>query len=326
MLRTEEDFVILDFEGEPARSVAERRAKYSPLKDVAGMVRSYSYAAYAALFAFTLHAPDDFALLETWADTWQRCAADAFLAGYRATAGGATTSRGPLLPAGEGFDRLLSAFVLEKATYELAYELNNRPDWVRIPLAGIAEQVRMATGLHYPFRLTTRATSCVGFHDTVCAASRPVRMDVHGQADPRDPTAPSPRQTVQLRPPSRGARAPAASPGGLKRKPAAAPAAGTNVRLPIEDRRQSGPPLDASEPAKRSESMASSPSEEDIRLRAYQRYLERGGGHGMDFEDWLEAERELKKAKSKKAKETKSKGEGCICLEHSGKARSRSGS
>ena len=82
MLRTEEDFVILDFEGEPARSIAERRAKQSPLKDVAGMVRSFSYAAYAALFAFTVHAPDDYAPLEPWADTWQHWAADAFLSGY----------------------------------------------------------------------------------------------------------------------------------------------------------------------------------------------------------------------------------------------------
>jgi maltose alpha-D-glucosyltransferase / alpha-amylase len=138
VLRTEEDFVILDFEGEPARSVAERRAKYSPLKDVAGMIRSYSYAAHAALFAFTLHAPNEYALLEMWADTWQHWAADAFLSGYRATIDASPSSRS-LLPRGDGFARLLSAFVLEKATYELAYELNNRPDWVRIPLTGLAK-------------------------------------------------------------------------------------------------------------------------------------------------------------------------------------------
>jgi maltose alpha-D-glucosyltransferase / alpha-amylase len=139
VLRTEEDFIILDFEGEPARSVAERKAKYSPLKDVAGMVRSYSYAAYAALFAFTLHAPDDYPLLEAWADTWQHWVAAAFLSGYRATIGAAGRPASALLPSGDRFNRLLSAFVLEKATYELAYELNNRPDWVRIPLTGLVK-------------------------------------------------------------------------------------------------------------------------------------------------------------------------------------------
>src|SRR4030095_7455233 len=87
VLRTGEDFVILDFEGEPQRSIAERRVKRSPLKDVAGMVRSYSYAAYAALFAFTVHAPDDFTLLEPWAETWHHWAVDAFLGGYNAAMG-----------------------------------------------------------------------------------------------------------------------------------------------------------------------------------------------------------------------------------------------
>jgi maltose alpha-D-glucosyltransferase/alpha-amylase len=132
VLRTEEDFVILDFEGEPARTLEERRARQSPLKDVAGMVRSFSYAAYAALFAFAVHAPDDYALLEVWADTWQHWASDAFLRGYRSTLGGS-----PIAPDGESFDALLHAFTMEKAVYELAYELNNRPDWVRVPLTGL---------------------------------------------------------------------------------------------------------------------------------------------------------------------------------------------
>jgi maltose alpha-D-glucosyltransferase / alpha-amylase len=132
VLRTEEDFIILDFEGEPARSLADRRLKQPPLKDVAGMLRSFSYAAYAALFTFTLNAPDDMALLTPWADAWQRWISQAFLTAYRTTAG-------PELVVGDRaeFNRLLGAFVLDKALYELAYELNNRPDWIRIPLVGI---------------------------------------------------------------------------------------------------------------------------------------------------------------------------------------------
>jgi maltose alpha-D-glucosyltransferase/alpha-amylase len=132
VLRAEDDFVILDFEGEPARPLEERRAKQSPLKDVAGMVRSFSYAAYAALVAFTVHAPDDYAFLEAWADTWEYWASRAFLDGYRTTMGDS-----PLVPTGAEFDQLLRALMLEKALYELGYELNNRPDWVRIPLTGI---------------------------------------------------------------------------------------------------------------------------------------------------------------------------------------------
>jgi maltose alpha-D-glucosyltransferase / alpha-amylase len=132
VLRTEEDFVILDFEGEPERSIAQRRAKQSPLRDVAGMIRSYSYAAYAALFAFTIHTLDAQQVLEPWADTWQYWVADAFLSGYRTTLGSSA-----LVPQGEGWDRMLRAFVIDKALYELRYELNHRPDWVRIPLVGI---------------------------------------------------------------------------------------------------------------------------------------------------------------------------------------------
>jgi maltose alpha-D-glucosyltransferase/alpha-amylase len=136
VLRTEEDFMILDFEGEPDRPIAYRRARQSPLKDVAGMIRSYSYAAYAALFAFTIHSPDSHAVLEPWADTWQYWVADAFLNGYHASAGHSV-----LIPRGRPWDRLLRAFVIDKALYELGYEVNHRPDWVRIPLIGIRQLI-----------------------------------------------------------------------------------------------------------------------------------------------------------------------------------------
>jgi len=138
VLRTEEDFVILDFEGEPARPLAERRAKQSPLKDIAGMLRSFSYAAYAALFAFTVHAPDDYQPLEPWADAWQHWTGESFLTAYRSTLGDS-----PLAPTNDSsFMRLLRAFILDKALYELRYELNNRPEWVNIPLAGIVKLIK----------------------------------------------------------------------------------------------------------------------------------------------------------------------------------------
>src|SRR5205823_2473615 len=99
------------------------------IKDVAGMVRSFSYAAYAALFGFTVHTPDADATLEGWADAWQHWVSRTFLAAYRGAAGASA-----MVPDGEAFDVLLDAFVLDKALYEVAYELNNRPDWLRIPL------------------------------------------------------------------------------------------------------------------------------------------------------------------------------------------------
>jgi maltose alpha-D-glucosyltransferase / alpha-amylase len=136
VLRTEEDYVILDFEGEPARTLAERRAKQPPLKDVAGMMRSFSYAAYAALFAFTVNTQDDYGLLAPWADIWQRWAGEAFLSGYRAAIGTEL-----IVSDTRQFNKLLTAFMLEKALYELGYELNNRPDWIRIPLLGILKAV-----------------------------------------------------------------------------------------------------------------------------------------------------------------------------------------
>jgi maltose alpha-D-glucosyltransferase/alpha-amylase len=135
VLWAEGDYFILDFEGEPARPLAERRDKQSPMKDVAGMVRSYSYAAYAALFAHAATRPGDFQRLEPWARIWQTWATAAFLRAYFATADKALFV--PAAPSQR--NALLGLFVLGKALYELNYELNNRPDWVRIPLWGILE-------------------------------------------------------------------------------------------------------------------------------------------------------------------------------------------
>jgi maltose alpha-D-glucosyltransferase / alpha-amylase len=133
VLRSKGDFVILDFEGEPARSLAERRTKQSPLKDVAGMLRSFSYAAFSALMKYSSRRPEDFHRLEPWARLWEQSVSSAFLRTYCEYARGVSVVPSePLL-----FQQLLEAYVIDKAFYELAYELNNRPSWVLIPLTGI---------------------------------------------------------------------------------------------------------------------------------------------------------------------------------------------
>ncbi|QEH34647.1 1,4-alpha-glucan branching enzyme GlgB [Aquisphaera giovannonii] len=133
VLRTGEDFVILDFEGEPAKPLAARLEKQTPVKDVVGLLRSFDYAAFASLFAFARDRPDSFARLVPWAHAWQVWVGAAFLKDYLATASGAS-----FLPADPGqLALLLRTFTLDKALYELLYELNNRPDWVGIPLQGI---------------------------------------------------------------------------------------------------------------------------------------------------------------------------------------------
>ena len=128
------DFVILDFEGEPARTLAERRQKQSPLKDVAGMIRSFSYAAASGLdrtLGETRIA--DAAQLEAWIRCWENAVTGEFLRAYRE----GIAARPELLPQREQAQVLLDAYVLEKALYELMYELNNRPHWLRIPFTGI---------------------------------------------------------------------------------------------------------------------------------------------------------------------------------------------
>jgi maltose alpha-D-glucosyltransferase/alpha-amylase len=133
VLRARGDYVILDFEGEPARALAERRAKQSPLRDVAGMLRSISYAAYSGLDHFTQRHPGTAKALEPWAQLWQNAVSTEFLTAWRTTA----AANPHLTPQPRQAHRLLNAYLLEKALYELLYELNNRPTWVRIPLAGI---------------------------------------------------------------------------------------------------------------------------------------------------------------------------------------------
>jgi maltose alpha-D-glucosyltransferase / alpha-amylase len=133
VLRTQDDFVILDFEGEPARALAERRQKQSPLKDVAGMLRSFSYAAYAGLIHFSERGARPVSELVNWAELWERAAIGGFLHSYWQTA-----SQGESSPETEAdFGKLLKVFLLDKALYEVRYELNSRPAWVRIPLLGI---------------------------------------------------------------------------------------------------------------------------------------------------------------------------------------------
>ena len=137
VLWAEGDFYLLDFEGEPARPLEQRRQKESPLKDVAGMLRSFSYATYAALFAHSHGRQGVFERLEPWARAWQIWTSGAFLKAYLAAAEGAAFL--PIDPVQRS--TLLDLFLLDKAYYELNYELNNRPDWVRIPLRGILELV-----------------------------------------------------------------------------------------------------------------------------------------------------------------------------------------
>jgi trehalose synthase-fused probable maltokinase len=123
-------WIILDFEGEPARSLLERRRKRSPLRDVAGMLRSFAYAASASELLRGVPSPEG----------WEDRARTAFLEAYMEAVDPS------LLPAGRpATEKLLAIFELEKAVYELRYELNNRPDWVPIPVAGIARLLQEDT-------------------------------------------------------------------------------------------------------------------------------------------------------------------------------------
>jgi trehalose synthase-fused probable maltokinase len=139
VLRTENDFVIIDFEGEPARSIEERRVKRSPLQDVAGMLRSFHYAAFAPLLGEDRVQGEDVTRMSVYAEGWNSAVAERYLAKYFETAKGAS-----YLPATQAeIQTVLELHLLEKAIYELGYELNNRPTWVGIPLQGIGKLLSM---------------------------------------------------------------------------------------------------------------------------------------------------------------------------------------
>jgi maltose alpha-D-glucosyltransferase/alpha-amylase len=140
VLYTGKDFFIIDFEGEPARPLSERRRKRPALRDVAGMLRSFHYAAYTAMIE-QLRAgalgKTNFATMQPWARLWVMWTSQAFLTAYIDTAG-----RPTLVPSDRNdLSVLLEALLMEKAVYEVGYELNNRPEWLPLPFYGIAEMI-----------------------------------------------------------------------------------------------------------------------------------------------------------------------------------------
>jgi maltose alpha-D-glucosyltransferase/alpha-amylase len=140
VLHTGRDYSFIDFEGEPARTLSERRLKRSPLIDVAGMLRSFHYAAYATLkqeLMSGLVRAEDAANLDRWARYWYLWAGAYYLKGYLAASSGTTIL--PREPA--DIQMLIDAYLLEKAIYEVGYELNNRPDWLSIPLRGVLQLI-----------------------------------------------------------------------------------------------------------------------------------------------------------------------------------------
>jgi maltose alpha-D-glucosyltransferase/alpha-amylase len=142
ILFTGRDFMIIDFEGEPARSLGDRKVKRSPLRDVAGVLRSFHYATFTALTdaqnrGLVEPASDAARDLENWGRAWCDAVSEAFLGSYLQRCGDASW-----IPADrEALRVLLDTSLLEKAVYELTYELNNRPTWVSVALTGIADLV-----------------------------------------------------------------------------------------------------------------------------------------------------------------------------------------
>ncbi|HEU4559567.1 MAG TPA: maltose alpha-D-glucosyltransferase [Longimicrobium sp.] len=127
------EWYVIDFEGEPARPIDERKAKYSVLRDVAGMLRSFDYAVRMALGGFRSDSLATQMSVERWADAWRTEVRSLFVSAYREALGDS-----PVVPGDVNtMLRALAVFELEKAVYELGYEMNNRPDWIRVPLEGV---------------------------------------------------------------------------------------------------------------------------------------------------------------------------------------------
>jgi maltose alpha-D-glucosyltransferase/alpha-amylase len=137
VLYTGKDFVIIDFEGEPARPMSERRLKRSALTDVAGMLRSFNYASVFSLLSGGMR-PEDISRLKPWARFWNLWVSAVYLKAYFV----ATREAGLLPQAKEDLGILLELHLFEKAFYELSYELNNRPKWVSVPITGILEMLQ----------------------------------------------------------------------------------------------------------------------------------------------------------------------------------------
>ena len=154
VLYTGDDFVIIDFEGEPARRLGERKIKRSPLRDIAGMVRSFHYAAYVALQgqASTVLRPEDLPLLEKWAHAWHLCVSATYVKSYLDL-----MTDTPIIPqTREEMKVVLDVYLLDKAIYEVNYELNNRPKWVGLPLRGILQMLETTEESVTPERKKTK--------------------------------------------------------------------------------------------------------------------------------------------------------------------------
>jgi maltose alpha-D-glucosyltransferase/alpha-amylase len=132
-LIAKDDVFIIDFEGEPHRSIAERRRKSPAARDVAGLVRSIDYSTTAALERALKSAPDEHGKIAAALGIWRDRSAATFVEAYRET----IADHGLWPDDIEAANRLLDFFLVEKALYEIEYELSHRPEWLRVPLAGI---------------------------------------------------------------------------------------------------------------------------------------------------------------------------------------------